>query len=92
MGQRVNLCILLFVDAAETCQCVDSIDIHGTATTDTLSARSTEGQTRIHLIFDFDQCIKDHGTAGVQVHIEGLQVRLLLWLVGVLSRRVSSSV
>ena len=38
-------------------KCVSSVDVHGAAAADALSARPSEGQSGINLIFDFDESV-----------------------------------
>lgn len=59
--QGVDLrCLLLVpVDPAEAGEGVYSIDVHGARSTDSLTARPTEGQSRIDLVLDLDQGVED---------------------------------
>lgn len=64
-------------------KCVDTIDVHGAATTDPLSAAPSEGQRRINLVLDANQGIQHHGTGLVQVEGVALHARLRGRLVGI---------
>ena len=64
-------------------QGVDSANVHGTGATDTLTTGSPEGKGRIHLVFDFDQGVQNHGTTSVQVDIIFLHLGLVSGLVGI---------
>jgi len=77
MRKGVNLCVSLLVDSTKTSQSIDSINVHGTATADTLSATSSEGKGAVHFVLNFNKGIQNHGTTGIQVDLVCLQVRLL---------------
>lgn len=64
-------------DSAQACQGVLAVDVHGTASTNALSAAPPEGQRRILLVLDLDQGVQDHGAGLVEVDGVGLQPRLL---------------
>ena len=66
-----------------TGQGVDSANVHGTGATDTLTTGSPEGQGRIHLVFDFNQGIQNHGSTSVQVDLIFLHLGLVSGLVGI---------
>jgi hypothetical protein len=51
----------------------------------TFTARAAEGETRVNLILDLEQSIKDHGTAVVKVNLVVLKTRLRLGVLGILS-------
>lgn len=55
---------------------VHAVDVHGTATADTLSATSAECQGRVQLVLDSHQSIEDHRSGLVQVESVGLHARL----------------
>jgi hypothetical protein len=67
----------------QTSQRVDSVDVHRTATADTLTAASSEGKRRVDFIFNTDQSVEHHGTGLVQVQRVRLHARLRGGLVGV---------
>lgn len=58
----------------QTSQSVDTIDIHGTRPTDTLSTTPSESQSRIDLVLDADQSVQHHGSRLVE--IEGVALHL----------------
>lgn len=64
-------------------QCVHTINVHGTATTDALSAASSECERWVNLVLDSDQGVQHHRTGLVQVERVGLHLRLRRWLVRV---------
>jgi len=45
-------------DSAQASECVDTVDVHGTRATNTLTARATESQCWVYLILDLDESIK----------------------------------
>lgn len=51
----------------QTSKGVDSVNIHGTATTDTLSATPPKCQGWVDFVLDPDQSVQHHGTSLVQV-------------------------
>ena len=61
MGQRVDLRAgaTLAVDPAEAGKRVLAVDVHGAGAADTLTARASEGQRRVHLVLDLDERIED---------------------------------
>lgn len=75
------------VNSAETCQGVLSVDVHGARSANSLSARPSEGQCRVHLVLNLDDGIKNHRSALVEVDGVALKVRLLAGLVRVLRGR-----
>lgn len=54
--KRVDLGLLggIFGNSAQAGKSVDTVNVHGTRTTDTLSARSSESKSRVELILDLD--------------------------------------
>ena len=80
MRERIDLySTRLSINRLETCKRICSINIHRTTSTDSFSARSSKGQSRILFIFDLDECIENHGSAFLQVD------RIVLnsgWLIG----------
>lgn len=89
MGQRVDLDGLgdVAVDLGDTGEGVAALDVHGARATDTLTARTAEGQGRVLLVLDFNQGVENHGTACVQIDLVGLEVGLLGGLVRALEER-----
>jgi len=76
--QWVNLrSLVVALNFAEASQGVDTANVHGARATNAFAARPPEGQGWIHLIFDLDESVQDHGAALVQVHV----VLLHAWLV-----------
>ena len=83
--ERVDARLLSSVgrDAAQAGQCVDAVNVHGTAAADALSAASSECKGRVHLVLDPDQCIKHHRAGLVQIDRVCLHPRLgcrLIWV------------
>lgn len=64
-------------------QSVDTVNVHGTATTDTLTAGSAEGQGRVQLVLYPDEGVQDHGAGLVEVELVVLHGGLLARLVRV---------
>ena len=64
-------------------QSVDTVNVHGTATTDALTARSSEGQSRVEFVLDPDESVEHHRTGLVQVELVVLHSGLLARLVRV---------
>lgn len=60
----------------QACQGVLAIDVHGTATADTLTAASSESQSRVELVLDANNGIQDHRSSLVQVDGVALKTRL----------------
>lgn len=48
-------------------QSVDTVDVHGARSADTLTTTPSEGQGGVDLILDPDQRIQHHGTRLVQI-------------------------
>ena len=68
--------ICWLVPHTKTCQCVDSVNVHGAASANTLTTTPPKGQSRVHLVLNPDECIQHHGSGLVQVQ----SVRLHLGL------------
>ena len=51
---------LVFFNVTETSQSVGSINVHGTRSTNSFTARSTKGESWVLFVFDFDKGVKDH--------------------------------
>lgn len=76
--QRVDLSGLRgLVDVAQTSQGVFTIDVHGATAADTLTAGSTQGQSRILLVLNLKKNVKHHRSAIVEVDRVSGHVRLL---------------
>jgi hypothetical protein len=58
-------------------QRVDAVDVHRARTADALAAGAAERQRRVDLVLDLDQCVENHRTAGVEVHLVGVDARAL---------------
>ena len=58
---------VFLVNVGKTSQGVDAVNIHGTGTTDSLTAGTTKSERGVLFVFDFDQGIEDHGSALIQV-------------------------
>jgi len=58
VGKGVDLGGLgrVLLDAAETRERVDTVNVHGTRATDTLTARAAEGKGGVLLVLDLDLC------------------------------------
>lgn len=54
-----------------------SVDVHGAATADTLTATSSEGQSRVDLVLDSNKGIENHRSGLVEVQSVGLETGLL---------------
>lgn len=67
----------------QACQCVDSVNVHGAAPTNALSATPSKGQSWVHLVLDANQGVQHHRTSLVQVEGVGLHARLAGGLIGV---------
>lgn len=85
VGQRVNVASAgITVNTAETGERVDTVNVHGAATADTLTAGATEGQRRVDLVLDLKKGVQNHGARLVQIDIVGLHLGLLTRVLGVL--------
>lgn len=85
VGQRVhkNWLVRYIIDLVNAGQSVGAINIHRARAADALTARPSEGQGRVHLIFYLYQGIQNHRTALVEVDVIGLHPRFvtrLLWI------------
>ena len=64
-------------------QCVDSINVHGATSANSLATTPPEGQGRVHLVLDPDERIQHHGSRLVQVERIRLHLGLgrgLIWV------------
>jgi hypothetical protein len=59
--------LALWLDVAETRESVCSINVHRAGSANALATGSAEGEGWILLIFDFEKCVEDHGSAVVEV-------------------------
>jgi hypothetical protein len=85
MRKRVDLDVgsSLGRDTAQAGKGVLAVNVHGTATTDTLTATSSEGQSRVKLVLDSDKGIENHGSSLVKIQSVGLETGLLAGGIGV---------
>lgn len=75
MGQRVDFLglIQIGIDAADACQRIRSTNVHRAWTADAFTARPTESQCWIDLVFDFQQRVQHHRSAFIQIDLVFLQ-------------------
>lgn len=61
VGERVDLRVLarVAIDAAEACEGVLPVDVHGAGAAYTLAAGAAESECRINFILDLDECVKN---------------------------------
>ena len=64
-------------------QSVNTIDVHGAATTDTFTARPTESQSRVHFVLYPDKSVQHHGSGFLQIKLVALHGGFLARLVRV---------
>lgn len=67
----------------KACQCVDSVNVHGAASTNALATTSPERQSGVHLVLDSDKRIQHHGSRLVQVERVRLHLGLGRGLIGI---------
>lgn len=92
MRERVDLGVLLLVNSAQASERIDTVNVHGTASANALSATSSERKRAVHLVLDLDEGVQHHWAASIEVDLVCLQVWLLCWLIGVLQmKRLSAS-
>ena len=83
--ERVNVALTrIAIDAAQASERVHTINVHRTASANTLTARATESQGRVLFVLDLQKRIKNHRSGLVQVDVVGFHVRLLRWVFWVL--------
>jgi len=58
-------------------QGVNTVDVHGARTTDTLTARAAESQSRIDFVLNTDESVQHHGAGLLQVELVALHGGLL---------------
>lgn len=63
-------------DTAQASQSVDTVDVHGAATANTLATTPPEGKGRVNFVLDADERIKHHGSGLVQIKCVRLHLRL----------------
>lgn len=54
-------------DLGQAGQTVLAVDVHGTGTADTFTARSSESQRGVLLVLDLEQSVENHGAAAIQL-------------------------
>ena len=56
-------------DLGQAGQTVLAVDVHGTGTADTFTARSSESQREgvVDLVLDLEQSVENHGAAAIQL-------------------------
>ena len=75
--ERVNLAVAaVTVDTAQAGEGVDTINVHGAATANTLTARTAESEGRVKLVLDLQKSIENHGAGLVQINLVALHVGL----------------
>lgn len=62
---------------------VDTVDVHGARTANTLTARPPESEGRVEFVLYPDKRIQHHGSGLIQVEVVGLHLGLLAGLVRV---------
>jgi hypothetical protein len=80
---RLSISPRYWFSRTKTGQCVDTIDIHSTASTNSLTATPPEGQGRIELVLDADERIQHHWARPVQIQLVCLHAWFRARLVGV---------
>ena len=69
---------------------VDTVNVHGAGTADTLSATAAESEGGVELVLDSDQGVEHHGAGLVKVEGVALHARLVAGSIGVPSVDVES--
>ncbi len=54
-------------DLGQAGQTVLAVDVHGTGTADTFTARSSESQRGVLLVLYLEQSVENHGAAAIQL-------------------------
>lgn len=67
----------------QTGQGVDTVNVHGAGSADTLTAGSAESQSRVNLVLNPDKSVEHHGTGLLEVELVALHAGLLSRLVRV---------
>lgn len=80
---RLHFHFVWLLRRTQACKCVDTIDVHRTASADSLSATPSEGQGRVGLVLDADERVEHHRAGLVEVERVLLHVRLLGGFIGV---------
>ena len=75
--QRVDLELRQVIRrVGEACERVHAIDVHRARAADSLTARSPKRERGVHLVLDFNQHVKHHRTALVEINLKRLRRRL----------------
>src|SRR4029079_5305962 len=75
--QRRDLDVALeVVDCSRAGQTVRAFHVHRARSANALRTRAAEGQRRVDLILDLDQCVEDHRTAFVEVDGVAVEARV----------------
>jgi hypothetical protein len=85
VGKRVDAGLLGRVggDATETGERVDTVNVHGAASANSLTAAPPEGQGGVDLVLDADEGVEHHGARLVEVERVRLHLGLGRGLIGV---------
>ena len=67
---------LVHVGHTQASERVLAVDVHGTATADTFTAASSEGESRVQFVLDADDGVQHHRAGLVQIDGVALHVRL----------------
>lgn len=59
-----------FLNKSCASQSVRTVHIHGAGAAYSFAAGAAEGQRRVDIVLDPDQCIQNHGTAIVEIDFE----------------------
>lgn len=76
------------IQRTKTSQGVDTVNVHGTTSANSLSATPPKCQSWVDFILNPDQCIEHHGSRLVEIELVRLHLGLRGWLVGVPSVNV----
>jgi len=68
------------LDVGEAGEGVGTVDVDGAGPANALAAGTTQGECGVHVVFDVQQGIQNHGTALLELDVVGLQRGLLLGL------------
>jgi hypothetical protein len=68
---------ILLINVGQASQCVLTVNVHGTRAANALTTGATKGESRVLLVFDFEQGVEDHGSTVIEIDRVGGEVRLL---------------
>lgn len=71
-------------------QSISTIDIHRARSTDSLAARTTEGQGRVNFVLDLDQGIEHHRPTSIQINLVSLHMWLVARLIRILKMQAAT--